>query len=267
MAGFYWDFCNKYQLDPTDRQSFAAFNEKLKAKKKSEWQYQQAYQAILLYYDFVLPQRDGNDELHQSKASTPEHERQNHQTSQYLLNQTIYEPIQTSPLSLEIAEEIPSAQGYIMPTETNKNSKSEPAKTNTSSSDEAQLLTKGARWISVYDQLKSAIAARHYSKKTLQAYRSWIRKFQTFTQSKDPSLLTLADVKAFLSHLATEKKVAASTQNQAFNALLFLFKQILNKEFQLGDGVVRAKESPTFPWYYHAKKWIESSIKSIQPVV
>ena len=163
------------------------------------------------------------------------------------MNQTTREAIQASPLSLGIAEDAPPAQSYITPTDANKNSKSKPTKTNTPSSDEAQLLTKGASWISVYDELKSAIAIRHYSNKTLQAYRSWIRKFQTFTQSKDPSLLTLADVKAFLSHLATEKKVAASTQNQAFNALLFLFKQILNKEFQLGDGVVRAKRKPHIP--------------------
>ncbi len=88
---------------------------------------------------------------------------------------------------------------------------------------------------------------RHYSIKTWQAYLHWLTAFQTFTKSKDPRLLTLDDVKGFLSFLAVEKKVAASSQNQAFNALLFLFKNILEKEFGQVEGVVRAKRRAYIP--------------------
>ena len=75
----------------------------------------------------------------------------------------------------------------------------------------------------VYNGLTSAIKVRHYSPKTLEAYQICTQKFQTFSKSKYPRLVTMDDVKRFLSFLAVQKKVAASSQNQAFNALLFLF--------------------------------------------
>lgn len=83
----------------------------------------------------------------------------------------------------------------------------------------------GADWVWVYDSLAVAIKVRHYSPKTLQAYKSWTQKFQSFTTSKDANLLTMDDVKNFLSFLAVDKKVASSTQNQAFNAILFFVQK------------------------------------------
>jgi len=103
------------------------------------------------------------------------------------------------------------------------------------------LKLTGANWVWVYDKLHSAIKVRHYSPKTLQAYRFWTQKFHAFNKSKDARLLTMEDVKGFLSFLAVDKRVAASTQNQAFNALLFLFNHVLEKEFGKVEGVVRAK--------------------------
>jgi integron integrase len=105
----------------------------------------------------------------------------------------------------------------------------------------------GVSWVGVYERLKTAIAVRHYSPKTLQAYRTWTRKLQTFTRSKDPQVLSMADVRDFLSFLAVERHVAASSQNQAFNALLFLFKHVLEKEFEHLEGVVRAKRRRAIP--------------------
>lgn len=105
----------------------------------------------------------------------------------------------------------------------------------------------GANWEALYDQLHTAIKVRHYSNKTWQAYRYWLQQFQTFTKSKDSRLLSMDDVKGFLSHLAVNKQVAASSQNQAFNALLFLFKNVLQKEFGKVEGVVRAKRRPYIP--------------------
>ena len=105
----------------------------------------------------------------------------------------------------------------------------------------------GQDWQPVYKSLEDCIKIRHYSKKTWQAYRHWTRLFQTFTKSKSPDKLDMQDVKAFLSFLAVERKVAATTQNQAFNAILFLFKNVLNKEFHISEGVVRAKHRPYVP--------------------
>jgi integron integrase len=93
----------------------------------------------------------------------------------------------------------------------------------------------------------AAIKVWHYSPKTLDAYKSWTQKFQTFTQSKDPRLLSMDDVKGFLSFLAVHKKISASSQNQAFNALLFLFRHVLEKEFGKVEGVVRAKRRRYIP--------------------
>ena len=78
----------------------------------------------------------------------------------------------------------------------------------------------GDSWIFVFDRLLSEIKIRHYSPKTLKAYRGWTRQFQAYTRSKDYHLLSEQDVIGFLSHLAVEKEVSASSQNQAFNALV-----------------------------------------------
>ena len=63
----------------------------------------------------------------------------------------------------------------------------------------------GQSWVWVYEGLNSAIQVRHYSAKTFEAYRSWMRKFQTFTKSKQPRELCMDDVKIFLNHLAVDK--------------------------------------------------------------
>ena len=91
------------------------------------------------------------------------------------------------------------------------------------------------------------IRLRHYSPKTLKAYRQWLRHFQTFTRSKDPAALSTTDVREFLTYLAVQRKVSASTQNQAFNALLFVYRHVLHKEFGQVEGVVRAKRKPYVP--------------------
>ena len=111
----------------------------------------------------------------------------------------------------------------------------------------AELKQAGASWVEVYEDLNAEIKLRHYSPKTLKAYRTWMRKFQAFVKSKESRLLTQQDVKDFLTHLAVEKKVAASTQNQAFNALLFLFKHVLKQEFGEIQDVPRAKRSSHIP--------------------
>ena len=104
-----------------------------------------------------------------------------------------------------------------------------------------------ADWAPVYEGLTSEIRLRHYSPKTLKSYRSWVRQLQNYTRSKDFHLLSTSDVKDFLTFLAVKRNVSASSQNQAFNALLFLFKNVLKKEFGEIKDVPRAKRKPYIP--------------------
>ena len=105
----------------------------------------------------------------------------------------------------------------------------------------AELLV---RWIR---DLEAAIRLRNYSSRTLEAYRFWIAKFQAFVRSHPTADLGSHEVRGFLSDLAVRHRVAASTQNQAFNALLFFYRHILRREFGKLDGVVRAKRHRYVP--------------------
>ena len=83
------------------------------------------------------------------------------------------------------------------------------------------------------DQVRDVIRKRHYSIRTEQAYVERIRRFILFHKKQHPKDMGEKEVSQFISHLATDKNVAASTQNQALNAIVFLYKQVLNVD--LGD--------------------------------
>ena len=102
-------------------------------------------------------------------------------------------------------------------------------------------------WPGAMESLKNEISVRQYSKKTWKAYSLWAQKFQYFVKEKPPDTLSTDDVKEFLTFLAVKKKVSASSQNQAFNALLFFFRHVLKKEFGKIEGVVRVKRKPNIP--------------------
>ena len=95
--------------------------------------------------------------------------------------------------------------------------------------------------------VRARIRFRHYSLRTEQAYADWIRRFVRFHGNRHPSALGHDEVVRFLTHLATELNVAASTQNQAQSALLFLYREVLERELPLLDGVARAKAAPRLP--------------------
>lgn len=86
------------------------------------------------------------------------------------------------------------------------------------------------------DQVRAAIRYRHYSYRTEQAYVGWVREFVRFHDRRHPRELGASEVAAFLTHLATEREVAASTHQQALSALLFLYRDVLGLELPwLGD--------------------------------
>lgn len=102
-------------------------------------------------------------------------------------------------------------------------------------------------WDAVHVKLKEEIRLRQYSPKTYQAYSGWIRQFQRFLGQKDPDTVDKEDARRYLTHLAVNQRVVASTQNQAFNALLFLYRHILKADYELGDTVVRARRTRYIP--------------------
>lgn len=95
-------------------------------------------------------------------------------------------------------------------------------------------------------RVRDAIRLRHMSPKTEKAYVSWIRQFILFHQKRHPEEMAEEEVTAFLTHLAVRRKVRASTQNQALSALLFLYRNVLDRELGNLDAV-RAKRPRRAP--------------------
>jgi integron integrase len=122
------------------------------------------------------------------------------------------------------------------------------------------------------DLVREAIRSRHYSRRTEQTYWYWVRFFILFHKKRHPGDMGAAEVTAFLSWLATERNVAASTQNQALSALLFLYKQVLGKELPWLGGMTRAKRPVRLPvvlteaevrqliTQLHGVKWLMGSL-------
>jgi integron integrase len=97
------------------------------------------------------------------------------------------------------------------------------------------------------DQIRQLMRLRHYSLRTEEAYVGWIRRYILFHGKRHPRELGEDDVSKFLSSLAIEGRVAASTQNQALNALLFLYKEVLRRDLAFIGQAVRVKRPPKLP--------------------
>jgi integron integrase len=97
------------------------------------------------------------------------------------------------------------------------------------------------------DRVADAAIARHLSANTRKTYIRWIRRFVLFHRKRHPRDMGVAEVNAFLTHLAVEGHVSASTQNQALSALLFLYGPVLEQPLGLLEGVVRAKRPKRLP--------------------
>ena len=97
------------------------------------------------------------------------------------------------------------------------------------------------------DQLADALRIKHYSYRTEQAYVDWVRRYILFHQKRHPDTLGVEEIQAFLAHLASERNVAASTQNQALSAVLFLYRDVLHKEIDpvLVTSARRPERLPT----------------------
>jgi len=99
----------------------------------------------------------------------------------------------------------------------------------------------------IFELVRNLIRLKHYSIRTEKSYLSWIHRYIIFHKSKDPAEMGSAEIETFLSYLAVNLKVSASTQNQAFNALLFLYRDVLKKSLDESINAIRAKKPQHLP--------------------
>ena len=212
---YFLDFCEKYPPPEAKSEQVRLFIEKLKSKKQTPQQCTQAAHAISLFF-----------ESQQVKNCA-------HSGAINVQKNTCLSGVRT-PQSTKYKRH---AAGGIEPAAMPATTIAEPRSTFGLSSgkryNEWRCLekSKSPAWDQAIEKLSAEIKIRHYSRKTLKTYADWGRKFQRFLSDKPPEELSSLDVKEYLTYLAVKRRVASSTQNQAFNALLFLFRHVLKKDF------------------------------------
>lgn len=97
------------------------------------------------------------------------------------------------------------------------------------------------------DLVRHTVRTRHLSRRTEEAYIHFIKQFILFHRKRHPAQMGADEIQAYLTHLAVQKHVAASTQNQAFSALLFLYRDVLQQELPRIEGVIRAQRPARLP--------------------
>jgi len=222
---YFLDFCEKHSPPASKSEQVHLFIEKLKSKKQTPQQCSQAAHAVSLFFEIHQPNK--------RRPLTPS-------AGNNLL------PAQAQITKIVVAEDIGLP---VLPTAL----VAEPPPSFTPLAgkryNEWRCLEKShsPAWDQAIEHLAAEIKVRHYSRKTLKTYADWGRKFQRHVNDKPPEELTSLDVKGYLTHLAVKQRVASSTQNQAFNALLFLFRHVLKKDFGDQRDVPRAKKSKYIP--------------------
>lgn len=111
----------------------------------------------------------------------------------------------------------------------------------------AKTVKMSPAWRQVFQNARDTIRLRHYSLSTEKTYLGWISRFITYVGNREPSVINGNDIKSYLTSLAVHSRVSASTQNQAFNSLLFLCRHVLHCEVNNFDDVVRAKKGVYLP--------------------
>jgi site-specific recombinase XerD len=97
------------------------------------------------------------------------------------------------------------------------------------------------------DQVRDAIRLKHYAYSTEKTYVCWAKRFVLYHNKRHPLEMGEKDISEFLTYLAVEENVAASTQNQALSALLFLYREVLRKDLDLPLELVWAKRPKRLP--------------------
>lgn len=210
---YYLDFCDRHVITPDKAERLRLFLEKLREKKQSENKCRAAFHSVSLYFKMQEEQIADSTVCADSKdASKTE-----------------------SPLQIIV--------------ESTNHTVSSPRLQRRSQYSESAYQEKSdsPEWDSALEAMANEIKLRHYSRKTLKTYANWSRQFQRFLKNKPPQELGGDDVKAYLTYLAVTCKVASTTQNQAFNSLLFFYRHGLKREFGELKDVPRAKKSRYVP--------------------
>ena len=97
------------------------------------------------------------------------------------------------------------------------------------------------------DQLRDAIRAKHYSYRTEQTYLDWCKRYILYHQKRHPAEMGVPEIQEYITYLATDQQVAASTQNQALSAILFLYRHVLLREIEFPTDILRAKKPGRLP--------------------
>ncbi|NCO68177.1 MAG: integron integrase [Nitrospirae bacterium CG_4_10_14_0_8_um_filter_41_23] len=236
---YFLDFRSKYPLPEPRSEQVRLFIRKLQEKKQSPEQQKQTAHALSLFFESQpqmkpapVKRENGKPEFANIQPSPPPI------SVSHLKGDKVDSPVLNDKHGTATAPPVQSegkSEGKGQRSESHYN--------------EWRCLRKSASpaWDKIIESLAAEIKTRHYSRKTLKTYADWSCKFQSYLRNKTPDALTAADVKAYLTYLAVNCKVAASTQNQAFNALLFLFRHILKKDFGDHKDIPRAKKSKYIP--------------------
>jgi site-specific recombinase XerD len=115
------------------------------------------------------------------------------------------------------------------------------------------------RQIKLLDHMRAVLRLKHMSIRTEEAYVSWVRRFILFHGKRHPTDMGAEEIRAFLMHLAVHGKVAASTQNSALCALLFLYRNVLKQPFPEFDDIEWARKPRRLPTVF--------SVEEVQPVL
>ena len=112
--------------------------------------------------------------------------------------------------------------------------------------------------------VRDKVRAKHYSYRTEHAYVAWIRRFILFNGKRHPTDMGAVEVESFLTNLAVERQVSASTQNQALGAILFLYREVLGQQLPWIENVVRARRSAHLPVVL-ARREVQALLEQIEP--
>ena len=208
----YLEFCDKIPAQAQNSERIRQFSGQLRDENRSQAQLNQAAHAISLYFEM-----------------------------QKQFNRSQGESIEPANLTTAPAENVPSSPDQGSPYASTLTRRSHYSDAG------FEQKSDSLEWDEAVAALAAEIKVRHYSRKTLKTYAQWTRRFQRFLKNKPPQELATADVRAYLTFLAVKCQVAASTQNQAFNSLLFFFRHALKRDFGELRDVPRAKKSLYIP--------------------
>lgn len=257
------DYCPKYSPPEARSERVRLFIEKLNSKKQTEQQCNQAAHAISLFFESQEAKKGPHSGIAEKKPLQPTLPPSWQPKSQDTNNPPgakirssdkskwpNHAPEQQQAMKTRLR--VPNPQEIFSAKPVAATSKPALSPSGTSGGkryNEWRCLekTKSVAWDQAIEKLAEEIKIRHYSRKTLMTYANWVRKFQRYLNDKKPNDLSSSDVKEYLIYLAVKCRVASSTQNQAFNALLFLFRHVLKIDFGDQRDVPRAKKSKYIP--------------------